>query len=152
MNADKKQIWLKGQPIEVSEEVYAAYMQGERKMRYFESDLKTERILLAEDGQIVQVIPSREDSLDRIMDDNAGQFADLHENVEETILRKISISYVREALAQLTEKERQLIDALYFQEMTERDAAAMLGISQPAVHKQKIRILRKLKKSLENRK
>lgn len=72
MDADKKQIWIKGQLIEVSEEVYAAYVQGDRKMRYFESDLKTERILLNEEGQVVRVIPSREDSLDRLMDDNAG--------------------------------------------------------------------------------
>lgn len=149
MDADKKQIWIKGQLIEVSEEVYAAYMQGDRKMRYFESDLKTEKILLDEKGQIIRIIPSREDSLDRLMDDNAGQFADLHESVEETVFRRISIEQVREAIAQLTEKERQLIDALYFQELTERDVAAMLGISQPAVHKQKIRILKKLKISLE---
>lgn len=149
MDADKKQIWIKGQLIEVSEEVYAAYMQGDRKMRYFESDLKTERILLDEKGQIIQVIPSREDSLDRLMDDNAAQFADLHESVEETVFRRISIEQVHEALSQLTEKERQLIDALYFRELSERDVAAMLGISQPAVHKQKIRILKKLKNSLE---
>lgn len=149
MNADKKQIWIKGQLIEVSEEVYAAYMQGDRKMRYFESDLKTERILLDENGQIIRVIPSREDSLDRLMDDNAGQFADSHESVEDMVLRRISIEEVHEALVQLTEKERQLIDALYFQELTERDAAAMLGISQPAVHKQKMRILKKLKNFLE---
>ena len=114
-------------------------------MRYFENDLKTERILMDEDGHIIRVIPSREDSLDRLMDDNAGQFADSRESVEDTVLRRISIEQVHEALAQLTEKDRQLIEALFFQELTERDAAAILGISQPAVHKQKIRILRKLK-------
>ena len=149
MNAGKKQIWVNGQLIEVSEEVYAAYMQGDRKMRYFESDLKTERIFLDENGQIIRVVPSREDSLDRLMDDSAGQFADLHESVEETVLRKISIEHIHAALTQLTGKERQLIDILYFQELTERDAAAMLGISQPAVHKQKNRILKKLKIFLE---
>lgn len=109
MNADKKQIWIRGQFIEVSEEVYAAYMQGDRKMRYFESDLKTERILMDEDGHIIRVIPSREDSLDRLMDDNAGQFADLRESVEDTVFRRISIEQVHDALAQLTEKDRQLI-------------------------------------------
>ena len=53
-------------------------MKGDRKMRYFESDLKEERFLMDENGQIRQVIPSREDSLDRLMDDNAEQFADRH--------------------------------------------------------------------------
>ena len=41
MDADKKRIWIRGQYVEVTDEVYRAYMQGDRKMRYFESDLKT---------------------------------------------------------------------------------------------------------------
>lgn len=81
MDADKKRLWVSGQFIEVTDEVYDAYMKGDRKMRYFESDLKTERFLMDENGQIRQVIPSREDSLDRLMDDNAEQFADRHESV-----------------------------------------------------------------------
>ena len=80
MDADKKRLWVSGQFIEVTDEVYDAYMKGDRKMRYFESDLKTERFLMDENGQIRQVIPSREDSLDRLMDDNAEQFADRHES------------------------------------------------------------------------
>lgn len=66
MDADKKRLWVSGQFIEVTDEVYDAYMKGDRKMRYFESDLKTERFLMDENGQIRQVIPSREDSLDRL--------------------------------------------------------------------------------------
>ena len=61
MNADKKQIWMDGQLIEVTEAVYEAYMKGDRKIRYFERDLKTERFILDEDGHVRQVIPSRED-------------------------------------------------------------------------------------------
>ena len=64
MDADKKRLWVSGQFIEVTDEVYDAYMKGDRKMRYFESDLKTERFLMDENGQIRQVIPSREDSLE----------------------------------------------------------------------------------------
>ena len=76
MDADKKRLWVSGQFVEVTDEIYDAYMKGDRKMRYFESDLKAERFLMDENGQIKQVIPSREDSLDRLMDDNAEQFAD----------------------------------------------------------------------------
>ena len=46
MDADKKRIWIRGQYVEVTDEVYRAYMQGDRKMRYFENDLKTERFVL----------------------------------------------------------------------------------------------------------
>ena len=150
MDADKKRLWVSGQFIEVTDEVYDAYMKGDRRMRYFESDLKTERFLMDENGQIRQVIPSREDSLDRLMDDNAEQFADRHESVEDMVLRRISIERLYKALDRLTEKERKLIEALFFEEMTEREVAHSLGISQPAVHKQKNKILKKLKLFLEN--
>ena len=134
MGADKKRLWVSGQFVEVTDEIYDAYMKGDRKMRYFESDLKAERFLMDENGQIKQVIPSREDSLDRLMDDNAEQFADRHESVEDMVLRRISIEWLYKALDTLTERERKLIEALFFEEMTEREVAHSLGISQPAVH------------------
>ena len=34
MDADKKRIWIRGQYVEVTDEVYMAYTQGDRKMRY----------------------------------------------------------------------------------------------------------------------
>lgn len=104
MDADKKKIWVSGQTIEVTDAVYEAYMKGDRKMRYFENDLKAERILLDEDGQIKQIILSREDSLDRLMDDNAEQFSDRHESVEDMVLRKISVERLHTALSTLSEK------------------------------------------------
>ena len=150
MDADKKKIWVSGQTIEVTDAVYEAYMKGDRKMRYFENDLKAERILLDEDGQIKQIILSREDSLDRLMDDNAEQFSDRYESVEDMVLRKISVERLHTALSTLSEKERELIETLFFEEKTERDVASAMGISQPAVHKQKNKILKKLKLFLEN--
>ena len=63
--------------------------QGDRKMRYFENDLKTERFVLGEEGQVVQIIPSREDSLDRLVDENAQQFSDEQESVESVVLHKL---------------------------------------------------------------
>ncbi|MEG0751067.1 MAG: sigma-70 family RNA polymerase sigma factor [Oscillospiraceae bacterium] len=150
MSVDKKQIWLDGRLIEVSDDVYAAYMQGDRKIRYFEADLKVERTVFNEDGTIKKVIPSREDSLDRLMDDNAEQYADESESVEDIVFRKITADAVHLAIARLTENEQQLIVSLFFEEKTERDYAAELGISQPAVHKQKNKILKKLKSFFEN--
>lgn len=149
MDADKKRLWVSGQFIEVTDEVYDAYMKGDRKMRYFESDLKAERFLLDKEGHIRQIIPSREDSLDRLMDDNAEQFADQQESVEDVVFRRFSIERLYAALELLTEKERSLINALFFDDMTEREVARVLGISQPAVHKQKNKILKKLKVFLE---
>lgn len=149
MDADKKRIWVSGQFVEVTDAVYEAYMKGDRKMRYFENDLKTERFLLDEGGQIKQIIPSREDSLDRLMENNAEQFPDRHESVEELVFRKISVEELNRALEQLDESELALIMALFFDGKTEREYAKELGVYHNAVHKRKIRILEKMKKLLK---
>lgn len=149
MDADKKQIWLNGRLIEVTETVYAAYMQGDRKIRYFEADLKVERTIYNADGSIKGIVPSREDSLDRLMDDNAEQFADDSESVEELALRNITYDALHIAMSQLAEDERRLIVALFFNGKTEREYAESLGVYRNAVHKRKMRILEKLKKLLE---
>ena len=135
MDADKKRIWIRGQFVEVTDEVYRAYMQGDRKMRYFENDLKTERFVLGKEGQVVQIIPSREDSLDRL--------------VESVVLHKLEVDRLHTALSLLTPEERALIQALFFDERKESELAVELGISQPAVYKRKMKILKKLKIFLE---
>ena len=57
MDAGKKKIWVRGQFVEVTDEVYTAYMRGDRKMRYFEADLKSERPVYGSNGEIKQVLP-----------------------------------------------------------------------------------------------
>ena len=54
----KKRIWVRGQFVEVTYEVYDAYIRGDRKMRYFEDDLKRERPVYGSNGEIRQVLPS----------------------------------------------------------------------------------------------
>ena len=149
MDKDKRKLWIDGQFIEVTEEVYQVYMQGDRKMRYFETDLKTERTILVKDGTVQQVIPSREDSLDRLMDDNARQFSDAGESVEDAVLRKMAEDELHRALEKLTDEEYAFVYALFFEGKTERTYAKELGISQVAIHKKKQRILKKLKEILE---
>lgn len=149
MDADKKRIWIRGQYVEVTDEVYAAYMQSDRKMRYFENDLKTERFVLGKEGQVVQIISSREDSLDRLMDENAQQFSGGEESVENIVLHKLEVDKLHTALSMLASEEQALIQALFFEEHTESELAVKLGISQPAVYKRKMKILKKLKSFLE---
>ena len=145
MDKDKRKLWIAGQFIEVTEEIYQVYMQGDRKMRYFETDLKIERTILDESGRIQQIIPSREDSLDRLVEDNARQFEDTRESVEDAVLRKLAEDDLRRALTKLTDEEYALVYALFYEGRTERDYAKELGVSQVAVHKRKQRILKKMK-------
>lgn len=150
MSAENNKIWINGQAVTVNDAVYAAYMQGDRKNRYFENDLKVERVIRNKDGSIKEILPSRENSLDRLMDDNAAQYADAHESVEDAAFRRITAETLYAALEKLSAEERALMIAVYFDGKTERDLAMVIGISQPAVHKQKNRILKKLKVFLEN--
>ena len=149
MDKEKRKLWIDGQFIEVTEEVYRVYMQGDRKMRYFETDLKIERTILDENGRVQQIIPSREVSLDRLVEDNARQFEDTRESVEDAVLRKLAEDDLRRALTKLTDEEYALVYALFYEGRTERDYAKELGVSQVAVHKRKQRILKKLKEILK---
>lgn len=92
MRSEKYILWIHGQPVEVSEAIYKAYIQGERKMRYFESDLKTERAVYYPDGTIKRLVPSREDSFDRLVDENYIQFADDSAAVEDIIIHNEEIN------------------------------------------------------------
>lgn len=150
MKADNKKIWVEGNLIEVTGEVYEAYVKGDRKIRYFEMDLKTEKISVKENDRVA-VIPSREDSLERLMEDNAEQFADDSENVEELAIRKVVYETLYKALDKLTKEEYSLVFALFFENKTEREIATLMGITQPAIHKKKTKILKKLKNILKNR-
>ena len=111
MDDNKRKLWVNGQFIEVSEKVYQVYMQGDRKMRYFEMNLKTERTILAEDGTVQRIIPGREDSLDRLIDDNAGQFSDAGESVEDAVPRKLAEDELHRALEKLTDEEYWAYDS-----------------------------------------
>ena len=63
---------------------------------------------------MVQIIPSREDSLDRLVDENARQFSDEQESVESMVLHKLEVDRLHTALSLLTPEERALIQALFF--------------------------------------
>lgn len=132
-----------------SEEVIAVLRTTERKMQYQEFDLKTERTLIDQESQTVIVIPSREDSLERLLEQNV-QFEEKVDSAEEQALRNIQIKQLHRALSLLSEDERLLIEQIFFEERTEREIAAETGIYHNAVHKRKERILSKLKKILEN--
>ena len=112
---------------EASEEVIAVLRASERKMQYMEYDLKHEQTKIDAENQKVTVIPSREDSYERLAE-IAVQFAGEAPSPEEQL---------HKALLFLSDDERYLIRQLYFEERAERDLAEKLGRSQNAVNKRK---------------
>ena len=81
MKSGNKSIRINGKSVEVTDEVYKVYTKYDRKMRYFEKDLKQERLVYDELGNIIKRVPSREDSLDRLLDESFMQFKDISENL-----------------------------------------------------------------------
>ena len=59
------------------------------------------------------------------------------------------IKKVLEVLDLLDKKDQEIIRAIYFEGLSEHKLAKRLGISQPAVHKKKVRILKKMKSLIE---
>lgn len=132
-------IAIDGRDVEVEQALYQAYTKMERRERY---------LIEREKGICI--------SLDALP--NGGeQLIQPEESAEETVTRTERqrahaklLRRLRTAVAELTDEERALLKLIYLDGKTERDASHIFGISQPAIHKRKQRILEKLKNLLEN--
>ena len=143
MNEANKQryIYIEGQAVPVSEDVYRVCKHYERKEEYFSRDLKSERF-----QRITNTfLPSREDSYERLQE-MAVQFPEENRSVEDQILKKIECEQLHKFLLELSKEEQWLIQELYFEERTEREVASVLGLSQKAINKRRQKILEKLRK------
>jgi len=74
---------------------------------------------------------------------------DIYTDVERDAISQVLITDLRQALKRLTEDELELIESLYYQEKSERQYAAVLGISQKGVNKRRRKILDKLRALIE---
>jgi len=128
--------------VPVSEELYKEYYKMERRARYLEEDVKKGRINV--DGDKVTFIDSKEDSIQRLMELGAD-FAS-NQLVEDIVADKAEMQILKKAMDELERDEQELIEAIYFQNLSTRKAAKQIDISQPMVVKKHKRILRKLRK------
>jgi len=68
-------------------------------------------------------------------------------DIEEEIVKKLRCQALRAAMAELSSENYYLLQKLYFEKnrASERDLAKEFGISQPAIHRRKKKILKNLK-------
>lgn len=146
MSKDKNDyhLYINGQAIPVSEEVYRAYKHFERKEKYFTYDLKAEKF----SKKTVSFLPSREDSYERLLETNQ-QFMIQEVSVQVQVEKLLDAEIVRKALSFLNPVEQELINLLFYQEKTEQEVGILLHISQQAVNKRKQTVLIKLRKLLK---
>lgn len=85
-------LYIEGEKIPVSEEIYKAYYQFARKERYFSEDLKQEKFFYDLKQKIAVLLPGREDSYERLLEQNE-QFSDpASETPEDAAIKAISWS------------------------------------------------------------
>lgn len=146
-NKKKYVITSGGQAFEVNKEIYDAYYTGYRKERYFAVDLKTERAKISKDGKTVTILPSREDSYDRLLEIEK-QFATDTESVEDTAIYSVMAQKLPACFKHLTIEEWHIIEELFYKDTSEVALAEKLGIARTTLRSKKDRILDKLKRFL----
>lgn len=122
--------------MEVTQEFYKDYYHDKYRMEYL-------KILDVENCISYHYLDTEEFSGEEIL-------VDYDQDVVEQVTTKLMIEKLRSVLPLLTDDEQALIQAIYFDEISERDYAKKTGVYRNAIHKKKVRILEKLKKILEN--
>ena len=137
-------LYIDGQAVPVSEQVYRVYQHYEREEEYFSYDLKKEKF----QKDTATFLPSREDSYERLLEKDQ-QFAAHGKSVEQLAPEHLEAEQVRLCLTKLSKDEQELILQLFYQEKTEQEVGNMLHISQQSVNKRKQALLLKLRKIFE---
>ena len=133
---DKFFLPLHGMLMEVTEQTYREYYRDRRRQKYIDERSKA-------NGDVSY------NALDT--DETLGEdvFADTKTDVEAEVINKMMVAELRKAVHLLSPDERELITAIYIQNLTEREFAKKKGVYHNAVHKRKLRVLEKLKRFLD---
>ena len=128
--------------VEVPPERAKAYESEKRRRRYLYSVMEELDISITS----LDVVIDAENELVN------GEHAlpSLSIDIEESLVEKIEKEELHKAIQKLTKEERSFIKALFFDGYSEREYAKKTGVYHNAVHKKKLRILKKLKNFLKN--
>jgi len=129
-------LYVKGQKVEVSEEIYRAYVQPERKQRM--------RDYRAKDNVSVSSIEGLSERGFEIEDTSQNIEADIIANEEHAE----EISKLHAAIEQLSERDRRVVQLYYFEGKNQQEIADILGIAKSTMSELLPRILLRLKKFL----
>lgn len=131
--------------VPVSEEIYREYYKMRRRERYLEEDIKVGRIEIDPETKVPLFIPSKEDSLERLMELGAD-FSAEQPKIEDILCAKDNLLILKAALKELKREELALIQNLYYKNLTAREIARQENISHVAVVKRHKKVLDKLRK------
>ena len=130
-------LYVNGQRVKVSEQIYKVYWREKEHEKYLEQADKKNHLLffssLDHDGNFV----------DNIIDERI--------DLEKIVEVKMQIEELNKALATLTKKERELIEAIFYKEESLRSIGKKEKVSYQAIGKRRDKILEKLRKLLEDK-
>ena len=135
---DKLFILVQGCLLEVVREQYTDFYRDKERWRYLQK-LDTNHSLLSLDG----FTDSEGNVLDFVVDEAV--------DVAETVVRTVMVDRLKAALPLLSDSEQMLIQAIFFEELSEREVGLRLGVTQSVVNKRKAKTLAKLRKIIENK-
>lgn len=126
-----------GELVQVTSEVYKACHQAKRRAKtLYEKDERN--------GLVSYDSMDTEDTLgEEMLPDHSLP------SVEDLALESVMFKQLHQCLAQLSESDRRLLHALYFENLSERKFADLAGLHYMTIHNRKICLLRKLKKMIE---
>ena len=119
---DKLFIPIQGCLLEVVREQYTDFYRDKERWRYLQK-LDTKNRLLSLDG----FTDSEGNPLDFITDEAV--------DIAETVVNAVMVDRLKAALPLLSDSEQELIQAIFFDGLSEREVGARLGITQSVVNK-----------------
>ena len=125
--------------VEVTEEVYKAYMHDEWNRKKANARFYKRHVTAAYMAQGTEEFFEQLDSYVKSCEKRFEESSDHNDLVE----------MIDDAMKALSTRDRKLIQALFYDGYTEKEYAEMVGINQSNIHRRKKRILRVLRKKLE---
>ena len=135
---DKLFIPVQGCLLEVVREQYADFYKDKERWCYLKK-LDTNHKLLSLEG----FTDSEGNMIDFAIDETV--------DVVETVVHAVMVDRMKTAMLLLSDSEQALIQAIFFEELSEWEVGLRLGITQSVVNKRKAKILAKLRKIIENK-
>jgi RNA polymerase sigma factor (sigma-70 family) len=137
--AEKKEYRIKvqGQLIPVTEEVYLTYYRMNRRERHLEEKDRARGVFS------YHALDTAEINGEDVIPDLTSP------RVEDVTVDKLLAEKLHQCLTELTREEQELIYALFFRAISERQYAEMTGIPQKTINDRRHRILVKLKKLMK---
>ena len=139
--AEKKEYYIKmeNQQVKVSEKVYRTYYGLQRKAKTLEE----------KDRRNGKVLYSNLDTSEILGEEMIPDIGTAY--VEDMVIAKLMSEKLHRCISLLPKGEQELIQAIYFDQVSERKLSEKIGIHYMTLHDRKIRILKKLRKMMENK-